>query len=317
MPKKFEKRYLMDTANRKTERRNLNRLDCLFQSLVASPLQHKDEGSIMRFVFKVCILLTVVLAGTSATAQRALKPSPLYQNGWFQGPPEAYLRLGVGAGSFGISDGKWAPPGAPPNGSDPIVFFDLSEPDNAVGTIAIGRKVRQNMRGEIALTHFGREDISGPWSYTVPSSLGPHASVSTTFQSTALMANVFYDLPKMGRGDFRVQPYIMGGLGVAWNKMGDWTRINTDKPQPTRTFEGDTNSDFAFALGVGAGWTVGKSKAGPITLDVMYQFFDLGSAKGSSTVLSGGQGDAPVDPLSFDVTSHVISFGVRIPLNLR
>ena len=104
---------------------------------------------------------------------------------------------------------------------------------------------------------------------------------------------------------------------MAWNKMGDWTRTNAASSRASRTFEGDTNTDLAWTLGAGVSWNVGKNSSGPIKLDLMYQYFDLGSAQGGSTLLSGGGSSTPVSPLEFDVSSQVISVGVHIPLNLK
>jgi opacity protein-like surface antigen len=202
---------------------------------------------------------------------------------------------------------------------DPRVFFDLSEPDGVAGTIAIGRNLRRGVRGELAVTYFNGRDIGGNWSKTVPATSGPHASVETDIQSTAFMANIVYDLPPVGSGILGFRPYLMAGLGASWNKMGDWTRFNNFNPsaRPVRTFEGDTEVEFAWSLGAGAAWTVGKNRSGPIKLDVMYQYFDLGSASGKARPLPNNGASSPAEALNFDIRSQVISVGVRIPLNLR
>lgn len=271
----------------------------------------------MKKYLRKMAVVAVAMSASPAMSQQEPAPSPLYGGAWFTGPAKAYLRLGIGAGSYGITDGNWAPPGAAPLGSDPVVFFDLSEPDGVAGTVGIGRQLRIGLRGEIAFTGFESKDVSGPWSYTVPATAGPHADMSTSIQSSALMANVFYDLPDIGTGRYSAQPFLTAGIGLARNKMGDWTRTNAAASRPSRTFEGDTNTDLAWSLGAGVSWNVGKSKSHPIKLDLMYQFFDLGSAQGSSTPLAGSGSSTPVSPLKFDVSSQVISVGVRIPLNLK
>ena len=271
----------------------------------------------MKAFIRSVAFAALAASANTAMAQQQPVASPLYGAAWFTGPAQAYLRLGIGSGSYDISDGNWAPPGAAPNGSDPVVFFDLSEPEGVAGTIAFGRQLRIGWRGEILFTAFDNKDVSGPWSYTVPATPGPHADVSTTIESRALMANVLYDLPNIGTGRFSAQPFLSAGIGMAWNKMGDWTRTNAASSRPSRTFEGDTNTDLAWTLGAGVSWNVGKNSSGPIKLDLMYQYFDLGSAQGGSTLLSGGGSSTPVSPLEFDVSSQVISVGVRIPLNLR
>jgi opacity protein-like surface antigen len=271
----------------------------------------------MKFLLGVAAFSAMGMIAQNAMAQEELNASPLYGGAWFTGATNAYVRLGIGVDNFGISDGQWSSPGAAPAGSDPVVFFNLSEPDGVAGTVAFGRQLRPNLRGEIALTAFSNRDISGPWSFTIPATAGPHADVATSIQTTALMANVAYDLPNMAKGRLEFQPYLLAGVGLARNKMGDWTRTNAAAPRPSRTFEGDSKIDLAWTLGAGVSWNVGKNSNGPIKMDLSYQYFALGNAQGSGTPLAGSGTSNPVNPLEFDVSSQVISFGVRIPLNLR
>jgi len=273
----------------------------------------------MKLLLGVAAFAAMGMFAQSAMAQQELNASPLYGGAWFTGAPKAYVRLGVGSDNLGINDGQWSPPGAPPKGSDPaIIFFNLSEPDGVAGTIALGRQLRIGLRGEIALTAFSSRDISGPWSYTtVPGDVGPHADVATSIKTTALMANVAYDLPNMAKGRFEFQPYLLAGVGLANNKMGNWTRTRATASTPSRTFEGDSKLDLAWTLGAGVSWNVGENSNGPIKMDLSYQYFALGNAQGLGTSLTAGSSDTPVNPLEFDVSSQVISVGVRIPLNLR
>ena len=272
----------------------------------------------MKVYFRYLAYMVMVALANTTAAQEQPIASPLYGGAWFTGPANAYLRLGIGADKLDTSNGKWAPPGAAPKGDDPVIFYDLSDPDGVAGTIAFGRQLRIGWRGEISLTGFDSKDVSGPWSYTRPATPGPHADMSTSVRSNALMANVLYDLPSVGTGRFSAHPFLLAGVGVAWNKMDNWTRTRASNiARPTRTFEGDTNTEFAWTLGVGISWDIGKIKSGPIKLDLMYQYFDLGNAQGDSKPLSGNGSSIPVNPLEFDLTSQVISVGVRIPLNLR
>ncbi|MBQ0805338.1 MAG: porin family protein [Sulfitobacter sp.] len=271
----------------------------------------------MKLSLGVVAFVAMVTVAQTATAQQELKASPLYGGAWLTGPTNAYLRLGVGVDQSGIHDGQWSPPGAAPVGSDPVVFFNLSEPDGVAATIAVGRQLRLGVRGEIALTAFGSRDILGPWAFTVPATAGPHADVATTVKSTALMANVAYDIPNMGKGRFEFQPYLMAGVGLATNKMGNWTRTNAAATQPSRSFEGDSKTNLAWSLGAGVSWNVGKTANGPIKMDLTYQYFALGNAQGGGTPLAGSGTESPVNPLEFDISSQVVSVGVRIPLNLR
>jgi opacity protein-like surface antigen len=99
--------------------------------------------------------------------------------------------------------------------------------------------------------------------------------------------------------------------------MGNWTRTNAAATQPSRSFEGDSKTNLAWSLGAGVSWNVGKNANGPIKMDLTYQYFALGNAQGGGTPLAGSGTESPVNPLEFDISSQVVSVGVRIPLNLR
>ena len=130
------------------------------------------------------------------------------------------------------------------------------------------------------------------------------------------MANVFY-APLEARGSNSVfQPFVTAGLGVAQNEVGDWTRLNTatGAVRRTRTFEGDTTSNFAWSVGLGASLQVTRPGKWPIIVETAYRYYDFGEAKGSSTPLPNQGLGQPVEPLTFEHTSHVVTLGVRIPL---
>lgn len=285
--------------------------------MIQVDLEQQRRKSVMKIMSGISAFVAMFAIAQSATAQQEASASPLYGGAWLTGPANAYVRLGIGADRSGINDGQWSPPGAAPAGSDPVVFFNLSEPDGVAGSVAMGRQLRLGVRGEIALTAFSSRDISGPWSYTVPATSGPHADVATTVQSTALMANIAYDLPDLGKGRSKIQPYLLAGVGLARNKMGDWTRNNAAANKTPLTFAGDTKTNLAWTLGAGVSWNVGKNSNGPIKMDLTYQYFALGSAQGGSNVVSSNASSTPVNPLEFDVNSQVISIGLRIPLKVR
>lgn len=223
----------------------------------------------------------------------------------------SYVKFGLGAATGGAGNGYWLPPGYP---SDPQVFFDLSSSSGAMGEIAFGRAFGNGWRGEAALTLFGTTAHAGPWSYTVPATAGPHASMSADVRSTALMANIYHDF---GGGRSRIVPFLMAGVGMADNTISAWTRTNPDAGRTTRTFEGASNTGFAWSVGAGFSMEVGRALgSAPAILEVSLRHYDLGQATGGFGALPGsGAGGDPVQPLSFDVTKQVLSIGLRIPLN--
>lgn len=216
------------------------------------------------------------------------------------------LELVAAVGSPG--DASWLPPGYP---SDPQVFFDLDLDTAAMAAIGIGRDYGSGWRGEVSLNIFGKSAYEGPWSYAVPEDPGPHADMEGSVRSFAVMANGYRDFASGGK----MTPFVTFGLGVARNTMGEWTRINPDAGRERRTFEGGSDTGLAWSVGAGLSWDVGPVLgSAPAKLDLTWRYFDLGSVTGGTTAVEGGGDDNPVEALNFDVNTHVVGLGLRIPM---
>lgn len=221
---------------------------------------------------------------------------------------ETYMRVELGSASPDAGDASWLPPGP----GDPRVFFDLDLDSTVMGAIAVGRSFGNGWRGEAAVNIFGSSDFSGDWSYTVPDTTGPHASMLGSVRSVALFANGYYDVAM--EGDFT--PFLTAGLGLSRNTMGDWTRISPDSGRATRSFAGGSENGFAWNVGAGVAWDAGPVLgSGPAKLELAWRYFDLGSVSGSTEPLPGsGAGGTPREALNFNVTDQVFSIGLRFPL---
>lgn len=222
-----------------------------------------------------------------------------------------YMRAEMGIMRASPGNSSWLPPGYP---DDPQVFFDLGSSNGGFAGVALGYDWANGARGEVELLGFGKTDFAGPWSYTVPATPGPHASVQGSVRSVAVMGNLFYEPFQNPKSKFA--PYVMVGLGLANNTMSDWTRINTDSGRDERSFAGASHTDLAMAVGFGVSMEVGKTgKGDPMTLEMGYRYFDLGTAQGSTTPLPGsGAGGDPVGALKLDQSNQVVTLGLRIPL---
>jgi opacity protein-like surface antigen len=220
-----------------------------------------------------------------------------------------YVRLELGAALGSAKDASWLPPGFP---TDPQVFFDLDLDTAPMAAIGLGRDYGNGWRGELSLNLFGKSSFDGPWSFTVPTTAGPHADVEGSVRSVAVMANGYRDFDSGGK----VTPFVTLGLGLARNTISDWTRINPDAGRTRRSFEGDTDTGLAWSVGAGLSWDVGPVLgSAPAKLDLTWRYFDLGNATGGTEPLPGsGAGGTPVEALNFDVTDQVIALGLRIPM---
>lgn len=226
-----------------------------------------------------------------------------------------YARVELGGAIPSLDDAYWLPPGFP---GDPQVNFDLDGDNVGFGAIAVGFDWMNGFRADVALSRTGDIGFSGPCSSASDGSdcdLTPHADISDgSVRSTALMANLFYS-PLEARGsNATFQPYFVGGLGFSRNTMDSWTRVNPAAATPTRVFNSNSETEFAWSLGVGASWQLTAPGERPILLDVSWRYYDFGEAVGGSVGSPGGPGSVPVQPLTFDLNSQVLSIGVRIPL---
>ncbi len=217
-----------------------------------------------------------------------------------------YLRAEAGLAFPNFADGHWLPTGYP---IDPRVDFDLSGKRSGFAAIAVGYDWMNGFRGDIALLNVGRSDVTGPHT-----TLGPHADItSASVDTTAIMANLFYSpLEQLGRNS-RLQPFFVVGIGLANNRVGDWTRTNTATTPVTRTYSGATHSDLALSLGVGMSYQLTPPGKYPVILELAYRYYRFGTAKGGSTADKGLS--VPVEPLTFRNNAGIVSVGLRIPLN--
>ncbi len=231
-----------------------------------------------------------------------------------------YFRAELGYGFNDAANGYWDPP----NPLDPRIFFDLGADDSAMGAVAIGFDWQNGWRADLSLSRLVTADVSGPCIAASDGSacdtsptLDNHTDIgSASMSSTALMANVFYAPREAAGSNSRFQPFVVGGIGVSRNSVGEWVRENSsggDSGRLTRTFEGDTSTEIAWSLGFGAAWQVTRPGQRPVIVEASWRYYDFGSASGGATPLPGEGSGVPRQPLTFDARSSVVSIGVRIP----
>lgn len=266
----------------------------------------------MRPEFSGAVTILSVILGTGVAFSAQAGGGPLFGVLPAGGGQEPYVRLELGQAMPSLDDASWLPHGQ----ADPQVFFDLDANNRSFGAIAYGYDWMNGFRADASLSFTGPSSVSGPWSYTVPDSEGPHAEIAdASVRTTALMGNLFYS-PFQHRGtNARVQPFIVGGLGLASSRVGEWTRWNPDSDREYRTFEGATNTDIAWSVGFGVSVQLNKPGARPVMIEAAYRYYDYGTAEGGATPLPGNGSEAPRRGLNWHHTDQVVSLGIRIPLS--
>ena len=102
-------------------------------------------------------------------------------------------------------------------------------------------------------------------------------------QTEALFINGFYDFQPFSMSNTAITPYLGGGVGISRNKMGT-TVVNDNGIPNGETFSGNTINQFAYKLS--AGTLVSLTQQ--LSLDVNYQYVNLGAFKGGTEVLLNG-----------------------------
>lgn len=252
--------------------------------------------------FRLLSTALVLIGGTTATLANSLKDVPAAPS------PTHYFRLEAGVAISNTDTGSWASPG----GEDHQWAFE--DDKSFYGGLAVGRNLMPGVRGDISFSANLGQDYDGchiPRGAKSPRDCG-RATVSTSADTYLVMANIFIEpLQLLGHQSGAIRPFLTAAIGVAWNDMGSWTRENPLAPQPVRVFEGDTSTEFAWAIGGGASIDLSSVLGRAATLDLTYRYVNAGEARGGVRADVGA--GVPTEPLNFDVEFHAITAGIRVP----
>ena len=107
----------------------------------------------------------------------------------------------------------------------------------------------------------------------------PEFTDKAKMQTEALFINGFYDFQPFTMSNTAITPYLGGGMGISRNKMGtDVFHVN-GVPNGL-TINGDTINQFAYKLAAGTLISLTQQ----LSLDVNYQYVNLGAFKGALNV---------------------------------
>lgn len=164
--------------------------------------------------------------------------------------------------------------------------FSFEDNDLSLGTafgFSVGKYLTDNFRLEIEALRRTGYDFKG-----IRNSPDTQ-DVTADIQTTSLFINGFYDFQPFSIGDTPVTPYFGGGVGISRNKMGTATA-----PSSVDVSYISDNKINQFAYKLSAGTLVSLTEQ--LSLDVNYQYVNLGAFKGSTSqyvVTAFGEGPAP------------------------
>ena len=110
----------------------------------------------------------------------------------------------------------------------------------------------------------------------------PTFTYNTKIQTEALFINGFYDFQPFTMSNTAITPYLGGGVGISRNKMG--TDVRHSNGVPIQAIDGDTINQFAYKLSAGTLVSITEQ----LSLDVNYQYVNLGAFKGGTELSNKG-----------------------------
>jgi opacity protein-like surface antigen len=102
-------------------------------------------------------------------------------------------------------------------------------------------------------------------------------------QTEAVFINGFYDFQPFTMSNTAITPYLGGGVGISRNKMKTTVQHNNGIPDGV-TNDGNTINQFAYKLSAGTLVSITEQ----LSLDVNYQYVNLGAFKGGTEVYNNG-----------------------------
>ena len=160
--------------------------------------------------------------------------------------------------------------------------FDIKDNDLGTGYVfglSVGKYITNNFRVELEASQRG--GLEYDTEYASEPNLGTTTKADIKTQS--IFINGFYDFESFAIINSLVTPYIGGGIGISKNKMGVVTEVTPENE--VAYLDGNKVSQFSYKLAAGTLVSLTES----LSLDINYQYVDLGSFKsGLGYVASGG-----------------------------
>ena len=143
---------------------------------------------------------------------------------------------------------------------------------------SVGKYLTNNFRLELeAIKRTGYEyDANASTPFTA-------FTEESKIQTEAVFINGFYDFQPFSMRNTAITPYLGGGVGISKNKMGTGVEHIDGIPSGV-TIDDNTIHQFAYKLS--AGTLVSLTEQ--LSLDVNYQYVNLGAFKGGPGVYSNG-----------------------------
>ena len=161
-------------------------------------------------------------------------------------------------------------------------LFTLQNEDLGTGSafgFSVGKYLTDSFRLELeAIKRTGYE-----YDARVSTAGFTNLSFEAKMQTESLFVNGFYDFQPLSIRNTAITPYLGGGVGISKNKMGTNKVVDNGSPNG-QTVDGQTIHQFAYKFS--AGTLVSLTEQ--LSLDVNYQYVNLGAFKGGTNQFTNG-----------------------------
>ena len=237
-------------------------------------------------LFAICAIASAVIFTLSAVPAAAdnLYAGIRFGNASLDYDNVKFVNPGRAAAGFASGDGR---------------ISDNGDQSGRSWSLILGRQLQSKpVRLELEYGNHQTEKFTSYWQPY------PTFAQEVSIDSSYLMVNALYD--------FKLRPVTLfagGGLGIARNKSSAKQINPAFRARPVGDFDENTDTNFAYALIVGAS----KAVSDKVDIELSYRYLDLGDANtGHSLFNSGGTGRSLGDEeFKGDLTSTQISLGVR------
>ena len=161
-------------------------------------------------------------------------------------------------------------------------LFTLQNEDLGTGSafgFSVGKYLNDNFRLELEAIKRAGYEYDARVSTAGSSTVKEKAKI----QTEALFVNGFYDFQPFSLKSTSITPYLGGGVGISRNKMGT-TVQHSNGVATIFTTDGNTINQFAYKVSAGTLVSITEH----LSLDVNYQYVNLGAFKGGTEVLNNG-----------------------------
>ena len=159
-------------------------------------------------------------------------------------------------------------------------LFTLQNEDLGTGSafgFSVGKYLTNSFRLELeAIKRTGYE-------YDARTIEDPRFTDKAKIQTEALFVNGFYDFQPFSIRNTAITPYLGGGVGISRNKMGTIVEHTNELPDGA-IIDSNTINQFAYKLSAGTLVSITDG----LSLDVNYQYVNLGAFKSGTELLLNG-----------------------------